>query len=91
LFTIDTHLHHFAQNILLELGNWLRRKVEMVELKRKRALGVLQQSGYTQDELRAAWTEQVKMQSKVLPRKSGNTTIFRDLPTNFRAIKEAGQ
>ena len=33
---------------------------------------------YTQDELRAAWKEQVKMQGKVLPRESGNITIFRD-------------
>jgi len=44
---------------------------------------------YTQDELRAAWKEQVNMQSKVLPRESGNIKIFRDLSFSGQSKKLA--
>jgi len=67
LFTLDTHLHHFAQNTLLGLGDWLRRKLEVVDLKRRKALNVLQEIEYTKDELQAAWKDQLKTQSKDLP------------------------
>ena len=62
------HIHHFAQNTLLDLGDWLRRKMEAVDNKRRNALGVLQQIEYTRDELQAAWKDQLLTQSKDLPR-----------------------
>jgi len=68
LFTLDTHLHHFAQNSLLELGGWLRRKLEVVDIKQRKAINMLQKIEYTQDELRAAWKDQLEMQTKDVPR-----------------------
>lgn len=61
------HPHHFAQNTLLDLGGQLRHKLEAVNHKQQKALDVLQEIEYTQDELWGAWKDQLWMQSKDLP------------------------
>jgi hypothetical protein len=68
LFVLDTQARHLCQVSLNGLGNWLARKWFLCQDRKREAEAALANLGIPEDELRRHWDEQVKAQTKPLPR-----------------------
>ncbi|KAJ7194705.1 hypothetical protein GGX14DRAFT_678291 [Mycena pura] len=70
LYTLDTQIEHAHDASLLRLGEWVHRRHRHSKRKRAEAARVLQDCGQPVALLRAQWLQQVKAQTKPLPRQS---------------------
>jgi hypothetical protein len=73
IYAIDTQIKALDQKSLLNMGNWVRRKWMVMDMKMKEAEEVLSEvynEGYTEDMLREQWKLQVIEQTKPLKQQS---------------------
>ncbi|KAJ3818040.1 hypothetical protein F5880DRAFT_1492029 [Lentinula raphanica] len=72
LYTLDLQIQHADGESLKGLGSWIARKWKLAEAKRAEAEKDVRYSMRGDDFLRAQWAEQVKSQTKPLPKQSRN-------------------
>ncbi|KAG6822112.1 hypothetical protein H0H92_015217, partial [Tricholoma furcatifolium] len=70
LYTLDRQVDHAQSQIVDNLGLWLIRRTLHTEKKFEDANVILQRCGYSKEYLREQWMDQVKAQTKPLPRQS---------------------
>ncbi|THU96080.1 hypothetical protein K435DRAFT_858916 [Dendrothele bispora CBS 962.96] len=70
LYTLDCQFHFNNQQVLLNAGTWLRRKVRQCETRRRAAKEILDKVEQPTSLLREQWANQVVSQTKPLPRQN---------------------
>lgn len=70
LFSIDNQVRFLDNKSLMNLGDWLYRKWTICDKRRGSAMEILSAVGIDLDVLRNEWQDQVKEQTKPLPRQS---------------------
>lgn len=68
IYVLDTQVQHLRDEALIGLGEWLGRKARLAAARGVDAQTVLSRLGFTEEELREGWAEQLKEQTKPLPR-----------------------
>ncbi|KAG6904446.1 hypothetical protein DXG01_009881, partial [Tephrocybe rancida] len=72
IYTLDRQVDHAQRETLENLSAWLLRRSQHALTKQKAAESILRDCGKLETDLRAEWKDQVKTQTKPLPRQSQN-------------------
>ncbi|THU82139.1 hypothetical protein K435DRAFT_823279 [Dendrothele bispora CBS 962.96] len=68
LYTLDSQFHFNNEQALLNAGKWLCRKNQQCETRHRAAQEIVDNAGYLVAVLREQWANQVRSQTKPLPR-----------------------